>query len=444
MDHIEVFKSGDFEQPRTRSGDGYVYNIEVEGLHTYVAEGVVVHNCHHVQETNKWGKAAALFPNALGLGVTATPCRADGKGLGRGHGGVFEQMVEGPQMRWLIEQGFLTDYDVAHFQSDVNYAEVGLSAGGDLSPRAHAAAVHKSARIVGDVVRHYQRLAAGKRGITFAVDVEEAEKLANAYKAADVPAAVIHGKMRDSERTKIMRLFRSGQILQLCNCDILGEGVDVPAVEVVSMARKTMSYSLFAQQFGRMLRPFEGKARGLLIDHVGNFNHHKPPDRRRIWSLDGEVRMQAPKDGVAMRTCAMCGVPYEAFFPSCPNCGHEPLPVERRTPQQVDGDLTLLDADVLAAMRAEYDEIDRAARVPYGATQMIIDHLKNVKWEKQEAQKSLRDAIARWGGARTIEGLDVRTAQRRFFHELGIDILSAQALGPREAAELEKRVKAAW
>lgn len=395
---------------------------------------------HHVQEDNKWGKAASMFRNARGLAVTATPVRADKKGLGRGHGGIMDAMVEGPQMQELMDapEPYLTGYDVACCPSDVDYSHVKVGSTGDLSSKGLREAVHKSNRIVGDVVEAYLKHAAGKRGITFAVDVEEATKLAERYKERGVPAAVIHGAMHDLERIKLMRQFRAGQLLQLCNCDILGEGVDVPAVEVVSMARKTLSYSLFAQQFGRMLRPFPGKSKGLLIDHVGNFVFHKPPNKRRIWTLEGAMKMARKKDEIPMRECPSCTQPYERFFPACPHCGFAIEPAGRSTPQQVEGDIALLSPDVIAAMCADTESV---LRIPVGAAAPIIGHLHKVHRERQNAQRLLRDAISQWGGYATADGLDIRTAQRKFWHVFGVDVLTAQALGAREAAELERKVR---
>ena len=145
---------------------------------------------HHVQEGNKWGKAAAMMPNARGLMVTATPCRADRKGLGRGHGGIADVMTEGPQMQELMDRGFLVPrYDVYCPPSDVDYSSVRASASGDLSLPGLRAAVHKSSKIVGDVVDAYLQHAAGLRGITFAVDVESATEIADRFKSRGVPAA---------------------------------------------------------------------------------------------------------------------------------------------------------------------------------------------------------------------------------------------------------------
>ncbi len=208
---------------------------------------------HHMLDDNKWGKAAAMFPNARWLGVTATPCRADGKGLGRHADGIFDAMVQAPGMRDLIRMGYLTDYRIFTPPSDLDLSQVPLSAGGDFSPEPLRKAVHKS-HIVGDVVSHYTRLAKDKLGVTFAVDVEAATELAAAYRAAGVSAEVVSANTAPANRQIILRRFANRQIMQLVNVDLFGEGFDLPAIEVVSFARPTQSFTLFTQQFGRALR----------------------------------------------------------------------------------------------------------------------------------------------------------------------------------------------
>ena len=121
---------------------------------------VVQDECHHLLRKNKWGAAHAMFPNAKGLGVTATPCRADGAGLGRHADGVMDYMIVGPSMRHHIGDGYLTEYRIFAPPSDLDLRDVPLSASGDFSPPKLSAAVHKS-HIVGDIVGHYQRIAPG-------------------------------------------------------------------------------------------------------------------------------------------------------------------------------------------------------------------------------------------------------------------------------------------
>jgi len=297
---------------------------------------VVEDEGHHVLQANKWGAALRLFPDALGLLPTATPRRADGKGLGRHADGYVDVMVEGPHMRALIDAGYLTDYRVVCPPQAVNLDSVPVSdTTGDFNQTEVRRAVHSSPRLVGDVVREYLRWAAGKLGVTFAVDVESAKEIAAAYRAAGVPAEVVSAKTPDDLRRSILRRFKAREILQLVNVDLFGEGFDLPAIEVVSMARPTQSYALYAQQFGRALRLMiseilsgawdtytddqrrafiaaSTKPKAIIIDHVGNVERHGLPDRRQEWSLDRrERRAKTADDAEALR--------------ACPNPGYEPI-----------------------------------------------------------------------------------------------------------------------
>ena len=265
----------------------------------------VIDEAHHLLRENKWGKAVEMFPNAKGLGVTATPLRADGKGLGADNDGVFEDMVVGPNMRELIDMGFLTDYRIFAPPSDMDLSEVTVSkTTGDYN-KVKMVKAAKQSHIMGDVVDHYLKLAKGKLGITFAPDVAMATEIAERFNLAGVPAEVVSAKTPDTERAKILKRFKDRELLQLVNVDLFGEGFDLPAIEVVSMARPTASYGLYVQIFGRGLRPMylEGapletteqrlwaiansiKPNAIIIDHVGNVVRHGLPDANREWSLD--------------------------------------------------------------------------------------------------------------------------------------------------------------
>lgn len=414
--------------------------IRMERTAWHNSVGLVVQDeAHHLLKKNKWGAAQEMFPNARGLGVTATPVRADGRGLGRHADGLMDHMVVGPNMRELIDMGYLTEYRIFAPPSDIDLSGVPVSAGGDFSQPKLASAVHKS-HIVGDVVQHYLRIAPGKLGVTFAVDVEAAGEIARAFKAANVPAEVVSATTPDMLRSSILRRFRAGEIKQLVNVDLFGEGFDLPAIEVVSMARPTQSYALFAQQFGRALRPMEGKSHALIIDHVGNVHRHGLPDSPRVWTLDSRDKRGGRNDAgvIPVRTCPECTAAYERIRTACPFCGHAPLPIGRSSPQEVDGDLYELDPAALARLRGE---IDRPIRLPYGARPEVIGAIKKHHRERQTAQVALREAMAMWGGLWTTRGDDLRMAQRRFFHTFGLDVASAQALGAREAEELRVKVE---
>lgn len=406
----------------------------------------VTDEAHHVLTENKWGKGLLMFPNARGLGVTATPTRADGKGLGRHADGVFDSMVVGPGMRDLITAGYLTDYRVFCPESDINLARVGVTSGGEFNMDQLRDAVHKS-HIVGDIVGSYIKYAAGKLGITFAVDIETAQQITDAYRLAGVSAELVTGKTPDSVRTNIMRRFRARQIQQLVNVDLFGEGFDVPAVEVVSMGRPTMSYSLYSQQFGRALRPLAGKDRAIIIDHVSNLvRHHGPPDVPKVWTLNRRERAPkgAPSDVVPIRVCAneSCVQPYERALVCCPYCGTYPEPAGRSLPAQVDGDLTELDESVLRAMRGEIAKVDGLPHPPMNAGPIVVSSIMKNHKARQDAQGSLRHAISLYGGWQVSQGRSVREAQKRFYLRYGVDVMTAQALGKTDAAELEAKIRA--
>lgn len=424
---------------------------------------------HHVLRENKWGRAAAMFPNARGLFPTATPLRADGKGLGRHADGVVDAMVLAPTMREIINMGYLTDYRIFAPPSDLDLSGVEVGASGEFKHAQLSAAVRKS-HLTGDVVQSYCRIAKGKLGVTFCADVEHATETAAAYRAAGVPAEVVSAKTPDALRAEILRRFKRRELLQLVNVDLFGEGFDLPAIEVVSMARPTQSFALYSQQFGRacrlMLDPwfFEGgrfdaytdaerrqiiaeseKPRAIIIDHVGNVVRHRgPPDRVIEWSLDSrERRGGGATDVVPFRICPECTQPYPRTLVCCEHCGHYPEPASRSSLEFVDGDLCEVDPAVLSFLRGEIDRIDGAPRVPHGVDPAVAGAIKRNHWERRQAQEALRNALAWFSGLETARGRpNLQEQYRRFYFEFGVDVATAQTLNAKDAEALRARVAA--
>lgn len=392
----------------------------------------VMDEAHHLLRENMWGKAIAMFPNARGLGVTAETERADGCGLGAWNDGVFHQLVEAPGMRAHIGLGFLTDYRVFVPPSDLDLTGVDTTGSGDFSPAKLSAATAKS-HVTGDIVTHYLRIAPGKLGITFAVDINAAKDIAAAYRAAGVPAEVVTSKTPAALRRSILRKFRKREILQLVNVDLFGEGFDLPAIEVVSMGRATASYQLYKQQFGRVLRLMDGKLWGIVIDHVGNVMRHGLPDKPRKQSLERRERRSKSKvdeDLIPMTVCVECSSPYERIYKACPFCGHCVEPASRSAPEFVDGDLCELTADVLAKMRGDIDKPPNT----YGLEPYIAAGVMNRFAEKCAQQEELRATIALWAGWHRSNGRQDSEIYRLFYLTYGTDVLSAQVL-PRKDAE---------
>lgn len=403
---------------------------------------------HHVLRDNKWGKAVELMPNAVGLAVTATPCRADGRGLSRDSDGLMDTLIEGPEMRWLIDNGFLTDYRIFAPSSDIDLTKVTVSKDGDFNKVKLKAAAEES-HIVGDVVEHYKRIALGKLGITFATDVDTATNIAAQFNASGVPAEVLSAKSPDSVRAGIIRKFKNREILNLVNVDLFGEGFDLPAVEVVSFARPTQSYGLYVQQFGRALRLMEGKSEAIIIDHVSNVMRHGLPDKPKVWSLnarDKRPKSLNPDDDIPIRYCVNCTQPFERIYKTCPYCGHVHVPDARSLPEFVDGDLLELSPDVLASMRGDILKVDAPAEVvrdnldKFGYDRKVqLGAMKNHRI-RQEYQAALRESIKWWAGIKQSQGYDDSQIYRLFYHTFNIDMLSAQSLGKPDALALANKV----
>lgn len=436
---------------------------------------------HHVLKANKWGKAAEMFPNARGLGVTATPCRADGAGLGRHADGLMDVMVIGPTMRHLIGDGFLTEYRIFAPPSDLasRMGSVKVSATtGDFNVNQVRDAVEHSSlvdvpddgtkRIVGDVVQTYLNKFKDMLSVVFVPSVDSAEKLEAQFIASGIPAKSLNGNTDDEVRISSIRKFARRELMVLINVALFDEGFDLPAIEVVQDAYPTNSYGRYCQRFGRMLRLMDGKEFGIYSDHAGNVARHGLPDAKREWSLDRREKRGSGEAENTTRTCVDhkvdgvvtaqgCYSVFERFLKECPYCGLEirtPTPAERTGPEHVDGDLFELDADTLAAMRGEVAKVDRPmdeAVAEYRADLMrkhtptigVMAHTKRfaVKLEAQQtAIGALREIMAIWAGHYRAAGRDDSEIFRRFYLRYGVDWLSAQALGAEAALTLGERV----
>ncbi len=430
----------------------------VVGVDTLIARGddrahevglVVVDECHHLLSENKWGKAVQMYPlSARILGVTANTNRADGAGLGRHADGVIDSLVIGTSMRELIKMGALSDYRVYSVPSDLSTEGLRIGSTGDYAAKDLRQRARKS-HIVGDVVATYQRICPGKIGITFATDVETAGEIAAQYVSAGVPAIALSAQTTDMLRRDALRKLARGDLKMVINVDLIGEGFDAPAVEVVAMARPTASHNLYCQMIGRGLRPSPGKTHAIILDHVGNVIRHRLPDAYTAWTLDRRERSGRGKrdpDLLPVRACPGCTAIYESVSPICPYCGHKPQPAGRSKPEQVDGDLIELDAAALAALRGEIERVDaqptavRDRMLRAGAPRAAALGAEKQHRLRQEAQGVLREAIALWAGYQRAAGRSDSESYRRFFHTFGLDVLSAQALSRPDAEKLAAEI----
>lgn len=455
---------------------------QIERFKCYKHELTVIQDeFHHATKKSKtWGSILTPLDEAgaLGLGVTATPLRADGQGLSRETDGYGDCMVLGPTARELINMGYLSEYRIYAPPSDLKLNNVLVSKStGDYQEKSLKAEIGKS-HIVGDVVDQYLRIAKGKPGLTFTVGVEMAEIVAEQYRSKGVPAIALSGKSATTDRDQAIKDIQSGKILQIVNDMLFTEGTDIPCVEVVSFARPTQSYGLYCQMFGRALRPAEGKSHAIIIDHVGNVARHGLPDAAREWSLDRREKRTASDDATPVRTCMNedCFAVYERYLKECPFCGTPipvPTPSERTGPEHVDGDLYELDADTLARMRGEVAEVDAPVKPLMSQSELndiVTKHARSYhkqqnplyamaaakkfatkvqnqdieRKEKHEEQQAaigaIREIMAHWAGHYRAVGRSDSEIFRRFYLRYGVDWLGAQCLSGAEMLALGERI----
>lgn len=220
---------------------------------------------------NQWGLCTEVLKNATGQPFTATPKRGDKKDLGSLCDGHFDAMSVTTTTFDQIKKGRLSPYEV-YVVNNIDVSGISHNKDGDLNNKQLYTRT-KDADITGDAVVEYKRHLNGKPVITFCVNIEHAKEVAKAFNDAGIPSRHVDSTTPDGVRQQAINDLRTGRILNLVNVDLFGEGFDAPAVAGVIMMRRTDSYSLFKQQFGRMLRVADGKYVGILIDMVGNVNH---------------------------------------------------------------------------------------------------------------------------------------------------------------------------
>lgn len=307
---------------------------------------LIIDECHHLPSAS-WSAIVQALPNAVQIGLTATPSRLDGRGLRP----FFDALLCGPSTADLIAQGWLAPYKLfAPSTTDLTRVH---TVAGDYN-RKEVSETMRASTVVGDAVGTYLRHATDGRALVFAWSLEASQALADAFTMAGVPAAHVDGETAPAARLASLRAFRDGSLRVLCNVDLFGEGLDVPSVDAVFLLRPTQSLGLYLQQCGRGLRPAAGKTAVSIFDHVGNYARHGLPDDPRVWTLDG-VAKGARKALPALKRCAQCFAVAGAAALKCPYCG-APYLVKARKVVRVDGELGEVD---LQALRGQVRELQR-------------------------------------------------------------------------------------
>jgi DNA repair protein RadD len=273
------------------------------------------------------------YPDAIHLGLTATPYRADGKGLGD----AYDELVVVASPRQLIAEGYLVEPRVftvpASQRPDLSRVKVSH---GDYAANELAAAVDKQG-LVGNIVEHWMTHARGVRTVAFAASVEHSQHIAARFREAGVPAEHLDGETPTPERDAILARLERGETLVVSNVNCLAEGWDQPAVKCAILARPTKSTGLYLQQAGRILRPWNDQ-RAIILDHAGCAREHGLPQDDRDFSLEGAKKRAKLATEAPVRECPVCCAVVGIGTRVCPECGHE-LITTRELPAELDGAL---------------------------------------------------------------------------------------------------------
>ena len=294
------------------------------------ADVVIVDEAHlSIAQTRK--DIIEYYHEAIVIGLTATPARGDGKGLGE----IYDDLVETVTMRDLVDTGHLVPMRYfAPSKPDLEGVKVRM---GDYVIKGLSEKMDQP-KLIGDIVDNWSRVASDRRTVVFCVTRAHSRHACEAFNAVGVAAEHLDGETPLEERKAILDRVRSGETQVLCNVFVCSFGLDIPELDCCVLARPTKNISLYLQTAGRVLRTHPGKENAILIDHSGAVDEHGFVDDPIPWSLDGSesVKDRKAKDQMEQKepkeiTCKNCQTVFKGSR-VCPNCGHAMIPPGKPVP----------------------------------------------------------------------------------------------------------------
>ena len=289
--------------------------------HTTVS-WIIVDECH-LATSNSYLRIYEQYPLAKRMGLTATPDRLDGRGFPWA-----SSMKLGPKYHDLQKQGALVPF-TTYTIDKLNYSGLRKTFGDYTA--ASQAQQFETQPLVGNVVETYLKHAKGRTGITFATTRSHAKKLHKEFLKNGINSEYLDGATPGPLREHIIRSLSEGKLQQLINVDVCIEGLNIPRVSVVSIARATCSITRWRQMAGRALRPAPNKTDAIILDHGGNALRHGNLDYDHAWSLKPTKAASKNKEQIARaKNCPDCAGVMPIGTPTCSICGCDLSPKERQ------------------------------------------------------------------------------------------------------------------
>ena len=248
----------------------------------------------HHSRAKTYEKIFDYYKDVPRLGFTATPWRLNG----RGFDDIYDEMIEGQSVQWLIDNKFLAPYKYYSVNS-IDLEKLKKSSTGDFTSQSMDDAIGKT--IFGDAVSAYKKYANGQKTIIYAHSVDASKHLADEFTRAGIAAKHADAKTPKAERDKIMSDFKSGDLKIISNVDLISEGFNVPDCSCVMMIRPTASLVFFIQQSMRCMRYRPDKT-ATIIDMVANYQNHGLPSDEREWTLGNRKN----ENKIKVKECDFC------------------------------------------------------------------------------------------------------------------------------------------
>lgn len=347
---------------------------------------IIITDENHHCLAKSYIKIYEKFPVAIKLGFTATPIRLGGKGLHP----VYNKLVEGPTVNWLIDNKYLSPYKL-YSKKLVDTSKLHIRQGDYKQDEVNA--LMEKNKIYGDTIKNYKELANGKKTIVYCSSIKSSKETAKEFSFAGYSSKHLDGKTSKKERQQAIQDFRDNKITVLCNVDLFGEGFDVPDCECVILLRPTKSLSLYIQQSMRSMRYKENKE-AIIIDHVGNCFEHGLPNQEFDWSLEDQQKKNKKNksdEDIKIKQCKQCFAIVDPSVKVCPYCGYE-FPVKEIKVKETE--------DIILK---EIKELDILKKKPYNYYYHIKTAKKLINFAKAKGYKPL------WLLKKIEERLDILT-----------------------------------
>lgn len=435
----------------------------------YNVDFIVFDEAHHVLLDNKWGRVWKSLGEPQCLGVTATPKRGDGKGLGAHCGGIFHAMVVGPSVREIVAMGSLIAPKVLGCSEPPSIEGIKLDSKGELDNDELAKRTDKP-HLIGDAVKHYTEVCPGALAVAFCVNAKHAIHVRDAFNAAGYKFALLMGEphVSSSERDNVIRQLEAGELDGVTTVSLVSEGFDLPGLVCCLMLRALASEAEFQQQAGRVMRTADGKEYSYLLDHAGNVGRwedgefhvkHGLPTADRVHSLDGRKKKvrgeQATVDKTSLMQCKECFAtfppPVETFdadgsvavtkmglplHECCPEC-EAVLPVvvvPERKIEQFDGKLGEITEEMIAKA---------AAKVAQGRAATVADMVRTLGYSQGRAEKVYASRIEKTALIDTLidefDKFEAKTGQNSL-SLFNVPRASIRNMKPRELKALREKL----